>query len=306
MLIKVDKANKFVSKFNPKTGLYIRSGIIENGVDTGVDPYMTEYPELIDIGIMGHCLHGLKSLCIKSGVECYQNGQGKVEPNMPLDDYKKLMDESEFRTYQVAIGGRGDPNKHKEFKEILQYSRQRNIVPNYTTSGLDLTDEEAGISAELCGAVAVSWYRTDYTLSAIEKLLKYKCTVNIHYVLANNSIDEAISRLRSLDFPDNIHAVIFLLHKPVGQGSQDNVIKLHDPRLVEFFKVEDEGYVPNDAKKARALAIDTSKRIATGILYRTEEVPNFYERLVPRQGKTTTLTQEVEKLDVTKLMAEFV
>ncbi len=85
-----------------------------------------------------------------------------------------------------------------------------------------------------------------------------------------------------------------------------NHFATHQMLLEKCYKVEDEGYVPNDAKKARALAIDTSKRIATGILYRTEEVPNFYERLVPRQGKTTTLTQEVEKLDVTKLMAEFV
>ncbi len=85
-----------------------------------------------------------------------------------------------------------------------------------------------------------------------------------------------------------------------------NHFATHQMLLEKCYKVEDEGYVPNDAKKARALAIDTSKRIATGILYRTEEVPNFYERLVPRQGKTTTLTQEVEKLDVTKLMQEFV
>lgn len=85
-----------------------------------------------------------------------------------------------------------------------------------------------------------------------------------------------------------------------------NHFATHQMLLEKCYKVEDEGYVPNDAKKARALAMDTSKRIATGILYRTEEVPNFYERLVPRQGKTTTLTQEVEKFDVTTLMSEFV
>lgn len=85
-----------------------------------------------------------------------------------------------------------------------------------------------------------------------------------------------------------------------------NHFATHQMLLEKCYKVEDEGYIPNDANKARVLAMDTAKRIATGILYRTEEVPNFYERLVPRQGKTTTLTQEVEKFDVTKLMAEFV
>ncbi len=85
-----------------------------------------------------------------------------------------------------------------------------------------------------------------------------------------------------------------------------NHFATHQMLLEKCYKVEDEGYVPNDVKKARELAMDTGKRIATGILYRTEDVPNFYERLVPRQGKTTTLIEEVQTLDVSKLMAEFV
>ena len=48
--------------------------------DTGVDPFMTSFPELIDIGIMGHCIHGKSGLCVKSGVQCYQNG---LETNSP-------------------------------------------------------------------------------------------------------------------------------------------------------------------------------------------------------------------------------
>lgn len=51
--IKVDKKNKFISMFNKITGEYIRSGIIENGIDTNIDPFMCEMPELIDIGVMG-------------------------------------------------------------------------------------------------------------------------------------------------------------------------------------------------------------------------------------------------------------
>lgn len=52
---------------------------------------------------------------------------------------------------------------------------------------------------------------------------------NIHYVLGYNSIDEAIERLRTNDFPLGINAVIFLLHKPVGQGSKKNVLKVGIP-----------------------------------------------------------------------------
>ena len=54
MIKKVDKKNKFISIFNPETGFYIRSGVIENGKDTGIDPFMTSFPELIDVGVMEH------------------------------------------------------------------------------------------------------------------------------------------------------------------------------------------------------------------------------------------------------------
>ncbi len=85
-----------------------------------------------------------------------------------------------------------------------------------------------------------------------------------------------------------------------------NHFATHTMLMEKYYKVEDEGHDASDFKKARQLAVDTSKRIATGILYKREDVPNFYERLLPRQGKTTTPVQEVEKFDVTKLMAEFV
>ena len=42
MIKKVDRKNRFVAMFNPTTGFYARSGVIdENGHDTGVDPFMT-------------------------------------------------------------------------------------------------------------------------------------------------------------------------------------------------------------------------------------------------------------------------
>jgi radical SAM protein with 4Fe4S-binding SPASM domain len=83
--------------------------------------------------------------------------------------------------------------------------------------------------------VAVSWYRSEYTRNAIAMLLDAGVRTNIHYVLGNNSIDEAIDRLRRNDFPAGINAVIFLLHKPAGQGSRANMLSPEDPRVAEFF-----------------------------------------------------------------------
>ena len=239
MIKKIDKKNKFVAMFDPNTGFYMRSGIMENGKDTGVDPFMTSFPELIDVGILGHCTHGLSGLCIKSGVQCYQNGLHTHQPNMSLENYKRIVDECKGKTFQLALGGRGDVDQHENFEEIMRYTRENGIVPNFTSSGLGFTDEIVNICKQFAGAVAISWYRQEHTYKAIQMLLDAGVKTNIHYVLGKNSIDEAIERLKNNDFPKGVNAVIFLLHKNVGQGTDANVLTIDNPKVKEFFEIID-------------------------------------------------------------------
>lgn len=239
MIRKIDKKNKFISMFNPLTGFYMRSGVIKNGKDTGVDPFMTSFPELLDIGVMGHCVHGANGLCIKSGVQCYQNGLSTNYPNMSFENFKRIVDECKGKVFQFALGGRGDVDQHKDFEKILRYCRENNIVPNFTSSGLGFTEEIVYLCKELCGAVAISWYRQEHTYKSIQMLLDAGVKTNIHYVLGNNSIDEAIERLEKNDFPEGINAIIFLLHKPVGLGQESNVLQMNDERVKKFFSVID-------------------------------------------------------------------
>jgi Xanthine and CO dehydrogenases maturation factor, XdhC/CoxF family len=236
-----DRQYSFKEIFNPETGFYFRTGILKQDpqskkyIDTGIDPFMRSMPALIDIGIMGECIHGQRRLCMHSGVECYQNGLNVKQNNMSLSDFKRIIDEIKGSTFQCALGGRGDPNKHEHFEKILCYCRENSIVPNYTTSGLDLTDHEIRATAKYAGAVAVSFYRNKYTFEALNKFIAQGVKTNIHYVLSKNSIAEAIDRLESKGFPENINAIIFLLHKPVGLGTQSNVLYPDDKRLTRFF-----------------------------------------------------------------------
>lgn len=299
MIRKVDKKNNFVSLFNPENGFYLRSGVIKNGKDTGVDPFMTSFPELIDVGIMGHCIHGRSGLCLKSGVQCYQDGIHSNKENMTLENYKRLVAECKGKTFQYALGGCGDVDQHEHFEEILKYTRENGIVPNFTSSGLGFTPEIVKLCKKYCGAVAISQYSrlkkillrrikedllretplnkkyigckdgldeylkngwepvsnpvtdtgyeylelsyesNNYTYRAIKMLLEEGVTTNIHYVLGNNSIDEAIERLKNNDFPSGINAVVFLLHKPIGLGKTDNCLKNDDPKVHEFFLLID-------------------------------------------------------------------
>lgn len=237
-----DKKYSFKYAFDTENGAYFRTGILDkDGSDTGIDPFMGSYPHLIDIGIMGHCIHGKTGLCSKAGIGCYQSGLFKSEPNMTLEDFKSIATQSRGRSNQFALGGRGDPDQHENFKEILEVCKENNIVPNFTTSGYGMNEDIAKLCKKYCGAVAVSWYRNDYTLKAINMLLNEGVRTNIHYVLGNNTIDEAITRLKNDDFPKGIYAVIFLLHKPVGQGNIKNVLDPEDEKVQEFFKEIDKG-----------------------------------------------------------------
>lgn len=173
MIKKVDRKNRFVSVFDPNTGFYARSGVLDEcGKDTGVDPFMTAFPELLDIGVMGHCVHGASGLCFQSGVQCYQNGLKTKEPNMNLENFKRIVDECKGKAFQLALGGRGDVDQHENFAEILKYCRENGIVPNFTSSGLGFTDEIVQLCKQYCGAVAISWYRQKHTYRAIQMLLE--------------------------------------------------------------------------------------------------------------------------------------
>jgi len=85
-----------------------------------------------------------------------------------------------------------------------------------------------------------------------------------------------------------------------------NHFATHEYLMSRYYKVEDEGHDPSNFIKARELAVNTKDRIATGILYRNEDIPNYYERLVPRQGKETTAVDEVALQDVSALWKDFV
>lgn len=237
MIKFIDKENRFVEMFDSNTGFYMRSGVFdENGKDTGIDPFKRCFPSLIDIGIMERCV-----CSNKCKVDCYQKACDRTGDNMSLENYRKIMEQCEGKVYQVALGGAGDPDTHENFKEILEMTRSYGIVPNFTTSGIAFTPEKAELCKKHCGAVAVSEHCAEYTERALDMLISAGVKTNIHYVLSEKSIDDAIYRLKNNGFHNSINAVVFLLYKDVGLGKSENVLKVDNPKVKEFFNVVDTG-----------------------------------------------------------------
>ena len=250
VIIYQDKKFNFTEWFNPETGFLVRSDV--HGLKD-CNPIQRSFPELLDIGIMGHCHISHLNICKKAGIDCYQMAFEKNQANMSFEDYSLLINQCKNKVFQVALGGAGDPNKHEDFEKLLQATRKAGIVPNLTTSGIFLTDKEIDIMKKYCGAVAISFYSrlkrdkdntysetNPDTLLAIQRLLEAKCLVNIHYVISKDTIDEAITRLNFGLFPKGINAVIFILYKPVGMGKQEKTLTLKNNSFRNFLKLVQE------------------------------------------------------------------
>jgi 2-oxoglutarate ferredoxin oxidoreductase subunit beta len=70
--------------------------------------------------------------------------------------------------------------------------------------------------------------------------------------------------------------------------------------LDRYFDANAGGHDPSNLQQAKALATQVQDRIACGILYQREDIPDFYNRLIPRQGLATTCVEEVRRYDVSE------
>ena len=133
----IDQKYHFFSFFNSLSGGYMRTGIIDSeGKDTGVDPFMASFPHLIDVGIMGHCIHGRSGLCEKAGVACYQTDHMQRNLIWSWMIFNGLLN-SAADVLTNCTGWRGDPDQHEHFAEILTICHENQIVPNLQHPDID-------------------------------------------------------------------------------------------------------------------------------------------------------------------------
>jgi MoaA/NifB/PqqE/SkfB family radical SAM enzyme len=213
-----------------ETGLTLRWGhsLSEN-------PEYAPWPELADISISNHCS--------KACDFCYRDSS----PNqsfMSLEQYQFALDslhsEQWGNVFQVALGG-GEPLEHPEFEAIIQKTIQRGIVVNFTTNGLNLDKARAGFLKGKIGAVALSVHRLeDLIFDKIKLLTDEGIRTNLHFVLDNQSLDEAIAILQGSFNQElqHIDGVVFLTYKPKGRAILERCLTM-DNRLEKFVSLID-------------------------------------------------------------------
>jgi MoaA/NifB/PqqE/SkfB family radical SAM enzyme len=218
------KAQGYNYIFRKSDGFAIRWGKTKHD-----NPFWGPAPELADISISNRCSNRCHF--------CYRNSVPDG-PLMSIEDFRYVMEQLPT-TFQLALGG-GEPTEHPDFIEFLKISREYGKVPNYTTNGTRLSQEIIDVSKKYCGAVAVSW--SDIALEAADKFVKSGVKTNIHFILSPSSIQNGIELIKRKELfgKQGFNAVVFLLHKAIGRGKQEDTPTFEQtrPLIIEAFSTE--------------------------------------------------------------------
>ena len=198
------------------------------------DPEMCPVgPEILDIEIS---VNGCPNNC----EFCYKENNNGPATNMTLGEFKEILDKFPKTLTQVAFGITGTQT-NPDFIGMMKYCREKGIIPNFTLSGIDATDEFIEESSKLIGAVAVSAYKTDKNVcyNTVRKYIDQGITqTNIHLLVSAQTIEfvyEVLDDYKNNPKLKGMNAIVFLGVKPKGRakGKFDSITQNEYMALVD-------------------------------------------------------------------------
>ena len=219
---KAVKSKKYNYFFNKKTGFFARWG--ETKED---DPIMAPSCEILDLEISAGNVGTKEEICKGFCKFCYKSNNEGSEPiyNMTFEEFKTIFHKvnKEGLLSQIAFGIM-NISTNPDFFKMMEYSRKNGVIPNYTCHGLDVTDEIAKKTSELCGAVAVSIVNKEKTYDAIKRFsIDYRMKqTNLHFMLSNLTYDNAFNVIDDMVSDPrlkNMNAIVFLQYKHKNKKS---------------------------------------------------------------------------------------
>lgn len=249
--IKVYRSPTYNFSFRTSDGLFMRWGKTYDD-----DPQIAPSPELADIELS---TGGCPTINGKNCAYCYKANTSRPGKNMTLEEFKVLLPQLGKNLCQIAFGLTGIQS-NPDLIPILRHTREQGIVPNFTLSGADLTDELVeqfaplvGCSLStrseewnLVGAVAVSFHGdASLCFHTVERLCRAGIRqVNIHCVtdnyfrVLNLMRDILIERDASEDF--KLNALVLLSLKPKGRATKmTNISEQELGDLIHYAQVFD-------------------------------------------------------------------
>jgi len=150
------------------------------------------------------------------------------------------------KALQIAIGSTGEPTEHPEFCEFLKTVYETNVVPNYTTNGVILSEDSdrsekiLEYTRKYVGGVAVSFgneHLRDNARKAVQKLIDHgDCHINLHHIISTKeSVDNFVDVWK--EYGDNIKYHVLLPLMPSGRstkGIEDGVFEYMESKIQEY------------------------------------------------------------------------
>ncbi len=209
---KLVRSKDYNYNFDKVTGFFARWGQTVKD-----DAELAPAPEILDLEISS-------GKCMGKCPECYKcNGAVEEVNNMTFEEFKTIFHkvaETGLLT-QIAFGI-CDIGTNPDFFNMMRYAKEHGVIPNYTCHGLDMSEEYTKLTAEICGAVAVSVYNKDKSYNAVKMLTDAGMTqVNFHCIAHDKSFDKIKSIIDDIKTDERLkglNALVLLRYKPKGNG----------------------------------------------------------------------------------------
>ena len=162
---------------------------------------------------------------------CYMEAGQADDDELDTDSFKKALDIlAEMKVFHLALGG-GDALEREDLFEIAAYARDKEIVPNLTISGINITEDIAR-KMRIFGQVNVSvdGIGCHYGIfrgknmfedadKALDILTKAGVSTGINCVLGRGNFD-MLDELFAYAADKKLNEIEFLRLKPSGRGRQ--------------------------------------------------------------------------------------
>jgi sulfatase maturation enzyme AslB (radical SAM superfamily) len=176
-----------------------------------------KWPEFWDISLGSRCVTGKCEYCYASG-----NPNGKRYTNIvgKVNSFFGSMTPNQ-RPFQVATGGESEPLEHPDFWEYCAALKNLDIIPNFTTNGVLITERVIPKIQEYCGGVAVTFHEhlELFFHRALKLLLGKGIKVNVHFIVSDI---KSIEKLKNIYDMYNGSLDYFVLLKYINVGFAAN------------------------------------------------------------------------------------
>ena len=217
------------------SGLFTRWGKTKEDKD---DPsFSPAGPEILDLEIStsvhgdGSGMYNPEELvhdggCLGNCGFCYKSNGIYPTHNMSFESFKVIFDKMGKQLTQIAFGIM-NLKTNPDFFKMARYSREHDVIPNFTMHGLDtISDDTIKEIAEIFGAVAVSYYRPEKTMDLVKRLTDAGMKqVNIHHVISEETYDKSLNlvvNVREDERLKNLRSIVLLSLKIKGDAKRNN------------------------------------------------------------------------------------